>query len=143
MAFPKGLNKDEVDFDATWTVLSTAFRQIHAKNASTLSYEELFRNAYKLVLKKKVDMLFDKVCELEENYLKNDVRIRVRSQITPSIVMTAAPQSTERMAAGERFMRELKDSFKDFQLCIGLITDVLMYMVSSVVSSSGTLIRCL
>jgi len=137
---PKGLTKDDVDFDATWNVLATAFYDIHGKNASKLSYEELFRSGYKLVLKKKVDMLYDKVVELEQTWLRNNVRQGIVSLITPSLVAGAQgsvvdTQSTERRVAGERFMRALKDSFQDHQMCINMITDVLMYMVSVSLSS--------
>jgi cullin 3 len=37
-----------------WAELSASLREIHTKNASKLSFEELYRNAYKLVLKKKL-----------------------------------------------------------------------------------------
>ncbi|KAI6888625.1 hypothetical protein KC318_g15023, partial [Hortaea werneckii] len=46
----KGLNGADVDFDQTWNVLEGAFKEIHTKNASALSFEELYRNAYKIVL---------------------------------------------------------------------------------------------
>ena len=46
-------NSDAVDFDSMWDVLASSLREIHTKNASKLSFEELYRNAYKLVLKKR------------------------------------------------------------------------------------------
>ena len=132
----QGLTKDEnVDFDAIWHVLETALQEIHTKNASKLSFEELYRNAYKIVLKKKGDVLYEKVSLLEESWLRDSVRIQINQLVTPSIIFGAAGesfagQSTERRIAGERFMRQLKDSFSDHQLCMGMITDVLMYMVN-------------
>ena len=131
----QGLTKDDnVDFDAIWHVLETALREIHTKNASKLSFEELYRNAYKIVLKKKGDLLYDRVSVLEESWLRDNVRIQINQLVTPSIILGAAGESfagqgTERRIAGERFMRQLKDSFSDHQLCMGMITDVLMYMV--------------
>jgi hypothetical protein len=132
----KGLTKDEVDFDATWAILSTAFAEIHGKNASQLSYEELFRKAYKLVLKKKADDLYDRVVHFEEAWLRDKVRVRIIGLVTPTILLGASGEATdaqanERRIAGERFMKALNDSFSDHQLCMGMITDVLMYMVSS------------
>ena len=129
----QGLNKDEVDFDTTWKVLATAFHEIHLKNASQLSFEELFRNAYKLVLKKRQEDLYDKVLELEQAWLRNQVRLRIISLISPAMLVgiTGDPsdaQANERRLAGERFMKALKDAFQDQQLCMGMITDVLMYM---------------
>ena len=132
----QGLTKDEVDFDTTWNVLSTAFQEIFAKNASKLSFEELFRNAYKLVLKKKQDALYDKVARLIETWLRDKVRVKIVSLVTPALLASVLSRnadvpSQESRVAGERFVRALKDSFADHQLCTGMITDVLMYMVCS------------
>jgi cullin 3 len=123
-----------VDFDSIWNTLSTAFLEIHSKNASRLSFEELFRGAYKLVLKKKQDMLHDRVMQLERTWLRDNVRAKIVSLITPTLTMgdlepNGGAQSNERRLAGERFIRALKDAFADHQLCMGMITDVLMYMV--------------
>ena len=87
------------------------------------------------MLKKKGDVLYEKVSLLEESWLRDSVRIQINQLVTPSIIFGAAGesfagQSTERRIAGERFMRQLKDSFSDHQLCMGMITDVLMYMVN-------------
>ncbi len=136
MPSSKGLTKDEVDFDATWHILATAFQEIHSKNASQLSFEELFRNAYKLVLKKKADDLYDKVVSFEQTWLHDQVRVRIVNLVTPTILLEVSGEATdaqanERRIAGERFMKSLNDAFADQQLCMGMITDVLMYMVSS------------
>ena len=53
MAGAQGLNGADVDFEVTWQTLEKAFTEIHTKNASVLSFEELYRAAYKIVLKKK------------------------------------------------------------------------------------------
>ncbi|ETI19298.1 hypothetical protein G647_09130 [Cladophialophora carrionii CBS 160.54] len=129
----QGLTKDDVDFDAIWGTLSVAFQEIFAKNASKLSFEELFRNAYKLVLKKKQDLLYDKVVQLIETWLRGTVRVKIYSFITPALLASAlAPNdsvpSQENRVAGERFIKTLRDAFNDHQLCTGMITDVLMYM---------------
>ncbi|OAP61970.1 hypothetical protein AYL99_04173 [Fonsecaea erecta] len=129
----QGLTKDDVDFDSTWTTLSTAFQEIFAKNASKLSFEELFRNAYKLVLKKKQDMLYDRVVQLIETWLRENVRLKIHHLITPALLagrleQNAAAVSEETRVASERFIRALNDAFADHQLFTGMITDVLMYM---------------
>ena len=86
------------------------------------------------MLKKKGDVLYENVSSLEESWLRDNVRMKISQLVTPSLVLGAAGesfagQSTERRIAGERFMRQLKDAFSDHQLCMGMITDVLMYMV--------------
>ena len=132
----QGLTKDEIDVEATWLVLETAFQDIHRKNASKLSFEELFRNAYKLVLKKKQEDLYDRVCRFEEQYLRNSVRPRVNGYGTTAMQVGLEGQASdsnanERRMDGEAFMREVKTAFQDQQLSMGMITDVLMYMVSA------------
>ena len=98
----QGLTKDDnVDFDATWQVLETALQEIHTKNASKLSFEELYRNAYKIVLKKKGDVLYERVSLLEELWLRDTVRVKINQFVTSSIILGAAGesfagQSTER-----------------------------------------------
>lgn len=131
-------NQDTVDFDVTWSVLAGAFREIHSKNASMLSFEELYRNAYKLVLKKKGEDLYNKVSGLEEELLRENVRSKVVQTITPPLVLEAngeqvGGQEHQRRADGERFLRVLKDAYGDHQLCMNMITDVLMYMVSLII----------
>lgn len=47
-------------------MLKEALRDIHNKNCSRLSFEELYRAAYKIVLKKKGEILYDRVKTFEE-----------------------------------------------------------------------------
>ena len=145
----KSLNRDnDLDFDQIWGVLEGALQEIHQKRASNLSFEELYRNAYKIVLKKKGDTLYEKVKRLEESWLRDQVRTGINSLVTPGIILGATGdglpgQSSERRIAGERFLRALKDAFTDHQLCMGMITDVLMYMVRqkvALLSTSGALL---
>jgi cullin 3 len=132
----KGLTKDgDIDFDVAWGVLATALQEIHTKNASSLSFEELYRNAYKIVLKKKGDILYDHVRSFEESWLRERVRARIVNLVTPVLILSALgeageTQSTDRRVAGERFLGALTDAFADHQICMNMITDVLMYMVS-------------
>lgn len=89
-------------------------------------------------------MLYDKVAELEETWLKNEVKTRIVDLITPAMVMESQGSyndiSMERRTAGERFMTSLKDACKDHQLSMGMITDVLMYMVGARSSAAGWLL---
>lgn len=135
MAPTQGLTNHDVDFDITWGILEGALREIHTKNASRLSFEELYRNAYKLVLKKKGEELYNRVSGLEEELLREHVRTKVVQMITPALVLGATGeqvggQGQQQRADGERFLRVLKDAYADHQLCMNMITDVLMYMVS-------------
>jgi cullin 3 len=142
----QGLTSHEtVDFDVTWGVLEGALREIHTKNASRLSFEELYRNAYKLVLKKKGEELYNRVSGLEEELLRENVRSKVVQMVTPPLVLRATGEQVggqvhQRRADGERFLKLLKDAYGDHQLCMNMITDVLMYMVSFSILPSDLLI---
>lgn len=135
LKFPKGLGSQEaVDFDEVWGVLSASLREIHTKNASKLSFEELYRNAYKLVLKKRGEMLYEKVKELEADWLVNETRPRILAEIAPSLLARngktmAISMTNEKRLAGEKFLRTLKEAWEDHNLCMNMTTDVLMYMV--------------
>lgn len=132
---PKGLgNSDAVDFESMWTVLSSSLREIHTKNASMLSFEELYRNAYKLVLKKKGEPLYLRVQAFEEDWLINEIRPRILGMLSPSLLSRhgAADTTTaiEKRVAGETLLRALKQAWEDHNLCMNMTADVLMYMVS-------------
>ncbi|KAH9845832.1 putative cullin family protein [Teratosphaeria destructans] len=129
----RGIGGADVDFETTWATLESAFRQIHTKNASVLSFEELYRNAYKLVLKKKGEDLYHRVAQFEENWLGNNVRTAIVQTLTPPVMLADSTARTlhssiERRTAGEGFLRQLKSSWDDHQVCMGMLTDVLMYM---------------
>ncbi|KAJ9660542.1 hypothetical protein H2198_002479 [Neophaeococcomyces mojaviensis] len=126
----RALTKDDVDCESVWEVLHRAFREIHARNASQLSFEELFRNAYKLVLKKKGEFLFENVKSLEISILDTDVKSRIVDLATPSLLLSGSSEtsSVEKRTAGERFISALTKSYQDYSIEVGMITDVLMYM---------------
>lgn len=128
------MSKDETDPDVMWNTLASAMSEIHTKNASKLSFEELYRNAYKAVLKKQGLELYRKVIAFEEDLLRNNLRTKITELITPLLlpdpdVPAANDQANERRAAGERLLSKVKEVWEDYQLCMGMITDVLMYMV--------------
>ncbi|KAF3484403.1 Cullin-3 [Arthroderma uncinatum] len=127
-----GRNEND-DFNSIWNILAASIREIHTKNSSLLSFEELYRSAYKLVLRKQAMDLYGKVADLEKDWLYNEVRKQVASLITPALLTIgdsadSNDHANERKAAGERLLAKLKEVWEDHQLCMGMITDVLMYM---------------
>jgi hypothetical protein len=50
--FKHNQQMDEDYANRTWQTLHDAIREIHRQNASGLSFEELYRNAYNMVLHK-------------------------------------------------------------------------------------------
>lgn len=129
------------DFESIWSVLSSSLREIHTKNASSLSFEELYRSAYKCVIMTRGDDLYERVVRLEQEWLESEVCKRVTSAVSPSLLLARDPsdvmdQANERRAAGEKFLEVVKGAWEDHQLCMGMITDVLMYMVGLIFSGS-------
>lgn len=127
-----GSNND--DFEALWSILGSALREIHTKNASSLSFEELYRSSYKIVLKGKGDELYERVKQLEQEWLSSLVSQTIMSSVSPVLLLNIDPtdvadQANERRAAGEKFLAAMRGAWEDHQLCMGMITDVLMYMV--------------
>jgi hypothetical protein len=111
-------------------VLAQSLREIHHKNASALSFEALYRNAYKLVLKKYGDRLYNQVGQLVTEHLQY-VAVRDVKPLVPSAVVTGTVGSAiEKRNGGSKFLEQLKAVWEDHQLCMSMITDVLMYMVS-------------
>jgi hypothetical protein len=136
MARSQGLHGDEVDFENTWATIEAAFREIHTKNASKLSYEELYRHAYRIVLKKKGENLYNKVHEFERSWLSSEVRAGIQQLLSPNLLVNAQSVSgttaNERRVAGEKFLKGLKQAWGDHQVCTSMLADVLMYMVRSI-----------
>ena len=56
-----------------WEVLANAIDEIYNRNASQLSFEELYRNAYNLVLHKHGTLLYDGVSEKLSSHLLDTV----------------------------------------------------------------------
>jgi cullin 3 len=129
---------DEPNFDKVWAELAVSFRQIHEKQASTLSYEELYRAAYQLVLKKRGELLYDNVVDFERGWLAEHVQKIVLSLVSselttpPSIGGSVFGASVaERRIAGERLLKGLRSEWEDQNLCLNMISDVTMYLVGA------------
>src|ERR1700709_2023154 len=76
----------EDDFETQWHILSSALREIHEKNASQLSFEQLYRASYKIVLKKQGSVLYERVKEYEEQWFGSQVMPAIRRLITNNLV---------------------------------------------------------
>lgn len=128
------MGRQPEDFEANWDVLAASLRQIHTKTASNLLFEELYRKTYQLMLHPpKNQLVYGRVTDLERDWLSNDVHPKVAAFVTPNLLMLediAAPdQVNEGRDAAERFLSNIRDVWEDHQLCMGMINDVLMYMV--------------
>ncbi|KAH7364691.1 Cullin [Rhexocercosporidium sp. MPI-PUGE-AT-0058] len=121
------------DFESQWDILSSALREIHTKNASQLSFEQIYRASYKIVLKKQGDKLYDRVKEFEEQWFGGEVMPNIQKLITPNLINIASGgmsgvTANERRITGEEFLRGLKAAWEDHITTMNMTTDVLMYM---------------
>ncbi|PBP19473.1 Cullin family protein [Diplocarpon rosae] len=129
---PMGGHGDN-DFETQWAILNSALRNIHTKNASTLSFEQIYRASYKIVLKKQGDKLYDCVKQFEEQWFRGEVMPKIQKLITPSLVNitlggVSGIAANERRITGEEFLMGLKAAWEDHIMTMNMTTDVLMYM---------------
>uniref|UniRef100_A0A7S2MM82 Cullin family profile domain-containing protein n=1 Tax=Haptolina brevifila TaxID=156173 RepID=A0A7S2MM82_9EUKA len=100
---------DEDYANRTWQTLHDAIHLIHRQNAGGLSFEELYRNAYNMVLHKFGDKLYAGLTETITTHLQ-----AVAAQV--------------QAANDEAFLPELKDKWDKHKLSSIMIRDILMYM---------------
>lgn len=66
---------DEKYVNNIWDLLKNAIQEIQRKNNSGLSFEELYRNAYTMVLHKHGEKLYTGLREVVTEHLINKVRL--------------------------------------------------------------------
>ena len=108
--FKHNQQMDEDYANRTWQTLHDAIHEIHRQNASGLSFEELYRNAYNMVLHKFGDKLYNGLSDTITRHLQS-VAIQVAD------------------ANDECFLPDLKDKWDKHKLSSIMIRDILMYMV--------------
>lgn len=121
------------DFDQCWDMLKTALCDIHNKNCSGLSFEELYRAAYKIVLKKKGSVLYDHVKEFEQNWFADNVIPKIERLVTRNLVGIEFGKSSggsinQTRQAGESFLKGIRDAWDDHNTSMNMIADILMYL---------------
>ncbi|XP_063228534.1 cullin-3 [Bacillus rossius redtenbacheri] len=107
-AFP--MTMDEKYVESIWALLKTAIQEIQKKNNSGLSFEELYRNAYTMVLHKHGERLYSGLKEVVMNHLEHKVREDVLN------------------ALHNNFLQTLNQAWNDHQTSMVMIRDILMYM---------------
>ena len=72
------MTMDEKYVNNIWTLLKNAIQEIQKKNNSGLSFEELYRNAYTMVLHKHGEKLYTGLREVVTDHLVNKVLGKVQ-----------------------------------------------------------------
>lgn len=67
------MTMDEKYVESIWTLLKNAIQEIQKKNNSGLSFEELYRNAYTMVLHKHGERLYTGLKEVVTHHLESKV----------------------------------------------------------------------
>lgn len=114
-------------------MLKEALRDIHNKSCGRLSFEELYRAAYKIVLKKKGDVLYDRVKEFEEQWFADNVIPKIEVLVTKSLINVGVDKAgttsvNERRQTGEKFLKGLRDTWEDHNMSMNMTADILMYL---------------
>uniref|UniRef100_A0A1B6D5G1 Cullin family profile domain-containing protein n=1 Tax=Clastoptera arizonana TaxID=38151 RepID=A0A1B6D5G1_9HEMI len=107
-AFP--MSMDEKYVESIWALLKNAIQEIQRKNNSGLSFEELYRNAYTMVLHKHGERLYTGLKEVVTSHLEAKVREEVLN------------------ALNNNFLQTLNQAWNDHQTSMVMIRDILMYM---------------
>ncbi len=92
-----------------WNTIKEAIHKIYAKQASFLSYEELYRTAYNLVLHKHGDLLYQGV---------KNTTVELLAPIVDKLVSCSE----------EELLKKMNEIWQQEKLCIIMIKDILMYM---------------
>jgi cullin 3 len=108
---------DRTGADQTWNSLSNAIDEIHNRRTSSLSFEELYRNAYNMVIQKYGNTLYDGVTHKLTDHL--DALANRLSHV---------PDST--------LLEEVSVSFTDHVITMNMIRDILMYMDRTYVTNN-------
>eukprot|EP01122_Echinamoeba_exundans_P003081 TRINITY_DN1322_c0_g1_i3.p1 TRINITY_DN1322_c0_g1~~TRINITY_DN1322_c0_g1_i3.p1 ORF type:complete len:767 (-),score=234.76 TRINITY_DN1322_c0_g1_i3:63-2363(-) len=93
----------------TWSLLRNAIHEIHKKNASGLSFEELYRNAYNMVLHKYGDRLYSGLRDVVHQHLRE-----VADQVTS--------------VHDDQFLDAINTAWSEHKVSMLMIRDILMYM---------------
>jgi len=104
------MTMDEKYVENIWNLLKEAIQEIQKKNNSGLSFEELYRNAYTMVLHKHGERLYSGLREVVTIHLEGKVRNDVLQ------------------ALNNNFLQTLNSAWNDHQTSMVMIRDILMYM---------------
>ncbi|ESN98221.1 hypothetical protein HELRODRAFT_101759 [Helobdella robusta] len=104
------MTMDEECVNSIWSLLKNSIQEIQKKNKSGLSFEELYRSAYTMVLYKRGDRLYAGLREVVTDHLVNKVREEVLESLQ------------------NNFLQVLNAAWNDHQTSMVMIRDVLLYM---------------
>lgn len=108
---------DRQSAQSIWNSLANAIDEIVLRNSSILSFEELYRNSYNLVIQKHGKLLYDGVTTKISSHLKSSAQ-RLSSNLDALL------------------LEEVATSFDDHVTTMTMVRDILMYMDRTYVTQS-------
>jgi cullin 3 len=135
------MSKNSDEYTQCWDILKNALTDIHNKNASQLSFEHLYRASYKIVLRKKGELLYNSVKTFEEQWFRDHVLPPIAELVSGNLINIALLQmpgssAHERRETGERFLRGIRSTWEDHNTSMNMVADILMYLERTYVSES-------
>lgn len=136
------MTMDEKYVANIWDLLKNAIQEIQKKNNSGLSFEELYRNAYTMVLHKYGEKLYNGLREVVTDHLTNKVKYSFSKFFNSNFysILTEIscfncnllPQVRVDVLAAlnNNFLQALDNAWNDHQTSMVMIRDILMYMVN-------------
>eukprot|EP00579_Thalassiosira_antarctica_P000497 CAMPEP_0201867100 /NCGR_PEP_ID=MMETSP0902-20130614/1465_1 /ASSEMBLY_ACC=CAM_ASM_000551 /TAXON_ID=420261 /ORGANISM="Thalassiosira antarctica, Strain CCMP982" /LENGTH=957 /DNA_ID=CAMNT_0048392215 /DNA_START=440 /DNA_END=3313 /DNA_ORIENTATION=+ len=119
---------DSTSAQATFASLASAMDEIHNRNASTLSFEELYRNAYNLVLHKHGGLLYEGVQDRLGVHLRRNGLKLVRLAREESAAGSRTGGNMSAMRDQYRLLEELAHCWKEHRITMVMVRDIFMYM---------------
>ena len=119
-AFP--MTMDEKYVENIWNLLKDAIQEIQRKNNSGLSFEELYRNAYTMVLHKHGERLYTGLKEVVTNHLESKVMKAPSVSCSPGptnhLSLSCPPQVRVDVlgALNNNFLQTLNAAWNDHQV---------------------------
>lgn len=108
-SFPTQIPVDPNFAENTWATLEHAINEINKRNTSNLSFEQLYRYSYNMVLHKHGDFLYSRLIQLQTDHL-NTVAAQIRNADSPA------------------FLHEIYRQWSWFDVSLAHVRDILMYM---------------
>ena len=117
-SLPKAQKQDASWAQNTWGVIKGALTEIYSKNASALSFEELYRSAYNMCLYKFPELLYKNVGEA------------IKSQCGAIVGPVAE-------AHDDRFLETLNATWNEHKMSMNCVRDILLYLDRTYVSANS------
>ncbi|KAK9710592.1 hypothetical protein K7432_008351 [Basidiobolus ranarum] len=116
----------EKHFEESWEKISQAIRQIYCKNVSTLSFEELYRTAYNMVLHKCGEKLYNGVKGVITEHLEGETMNKIMPAFNSSGNSNGGISTNG--VSGITSLKTLNGVWTEHITCMRMIRDILLYM---------------